>query len=158
MADTVAQPDPVSMLAAQGDATAAITVEPKANVKTEQITTSEPMSGEQSVVKIEKEEMEKVTEQSSSVKENRGDAAGTKAEDTITGELGKEEHAGGKGAGRNKPSVKGPYKHRNNSKFDPSVAEVSSDPVEIRKQARLPSSNYLQRLTSHAWPGRVLFL
>ena len=122
MADSVTHPDLVAIPAAEDGS---------ANV--EKPLTEEKGCGEQPAVKIDKEETEAVTEQSSSVKE----PAGIKTEDNDAVEPERKEYKDDKGTGHRSP-VKGPYRHRNNSKFDPSVAEISSDPVEIRKQARLP--------------------
>jgi hypothetical protein len=127
------------MPSAQVDVTAPVVEEQKIDVSAEQITTAEPESEEQSAVKLE-DGIEKVNERSNSAQENGGDSAGTKIEDNGIDKPVKREDTAEKHTGH-KSSAKGPYKHRNNSKFDPSVAEISSDPAEIRKQARLPPPN-----------------
>ena len=122
MTESVVQSEPVAMPAAEDG-----------GVSLEETLTEEKSCEGQPVVKVSKEEIEAAVEQSGSVKE----PVSVKTEGDGDMQLEKKEHRDDEVAGH-KPPAKGSYKHRNNSKFDPSVAEISSDPVEIRKQARLP--------------------
>ncbi|KAI9783825.1 MAG: hypothetical protein M1839_003161 [Geoglossum umbratile] len=90
----------------------------------------------QPAVEVKKEGVEAVAEQSK-------EPTAIKTEDNGAVELEKKEDEDDNGTGH-KPPVKGPYKHRNNSKFDPSVAEISSDPVEFYfSDSNLPMDKFL---------------
>jgi hypothetical protein len=128
MADSVVQPESVAMPAAEDG-----------SVSLDSTLTGEKGCEGQPVVGADKEEIEAAIERSSSVKES--DSIKTGGNGAVQPE--KKEQRDDEVAEHKSPA-KGSYKHRNNSKFDPSVAEISSDPVEIRKQAILP--RFLQNL------------
>ncbi|KAH0562981.1 hypothetical protein GP486_002459, partial [Trichoglossum hirsutum] len=121
MTDSIAQPDTIAMPTAQGDVTASKVDEPKVNDSEEQITTADPKNEEQPSVKFEDGVVE-VNEHRNSAQQDGGDAADIKTEDNGTDKPEKREHTTEKHTGH-KPSPKSHHKHRNNSKFDPSVVE-----------------------------------